>query len=146
MDEVITPRSPLICVYIAINIKFKDIPVPVATASYKNLDKVFNNSVKIVLVHWPPEHRVRVLVCSSWERPLTSVLPQKTFSGKLSRMSRKPGPLWKLQRQMWRSGENETAAENVRLSTLPTIFTANVNIWWSLWLGNLFSSYTIRRS
>lgn len=69
-------RSPLICVYITINIRFKDFPGPVASASYKNLDKVFHNAIKVVLdiVHCPPEHGGHVLVCSSRDRPLTSIL------------------------------------------------------------------------
>lgn len=41
-------RSPLICVYITINIRFKDFPGPVGSTSYKNLDKVFNKAIKIV--------------------------------------------------------------------------------------------------
>lgn len=159
-------RSPLICVYITINIRFKDFPGPFASASYKNLDKVFNNAIKIVLdiVHWNT-------VDMFWSGPagtdpwplfffhkipnfpglLYSSRPT-SFLRKLSRIPRKPHSLRKYDgraRPLDRRGKCSEVArmkrrhKNVRLSTPPAIFTTKVNIWLSRWPGNLFSSYII---
>lgn len=79
----------MICAVVRINITFKDFPGATTAASFKILDKVFNNAVKTVL-DGLSRRCIDVLFFHSRDTTLTSALPQKHLTHFVRKISAGP--------------------------------------------------------